>query len=165
MLMPDHYFESLDLIPDNFFSKLGIELIICDIDNTLLRYNEKGLTDYAKRFIEKIKKSNIRILLMTNNRKKERGAPFGEKCITNAAKPFISKSKIRKMFSNIHISFNKVMFIGDQIFTDILSGKLLGAMTLLVDPLSETNNIFFAVKRTLENPIRNNFKRTKGINN
>ncbi len=164
MFCPDHYFESLDHIPEGFLSDIGVSYAICDIDNTLLRYGDNSASDYAMRFIDKVKKCNIKLLLTTNNRRADRGEMLGEKRIVNAHKPFLTKAKIRSFFSDQNISFNKVIVIGDQIFTDILSGKLLGAKTLLVEPLGETNIPFFGIKRALERPIKNSFIKKYGIN-
>jgi hypothetical protein len=51
-----------------------------------------------------------------------------------------------------------VAVVGDQVFTDILGGNLVGAYTVLVPPLREGEFFYTRFIRMLETP----FRRTKG---
>ena len=42
--------------------------------------------------------------------------------------------------------------IGDQLLTDVLSGKLLGLRAILVPPIKDRSSAFFRFKRSLEVP-------------
>ena len=43
--------------------------------------------------------------------------------------------------------------LGDQLFTDVLAGKLAGIRTILVDPIKDVMTPPFRFKRALEKPI------------
>ena len=54
------------------------------------------------------------------------------------------KMKIKAPFKNIAI-------VGDQLFTDILGGKLTGIRTFLVHPILLEDKTSFKIRRKLEN--------------
>ena len=50
--------------------------------------------------------------------------------------------------------------VGDQIFTDIRSGKKLGVrLTVLVDPIKDKRTLFFRFKRLLEKPVKSLYRK------
>ena len=45
------------------------------------------------------------------------------------------------------------LFVGDQLFTDILCGNLCGCVTILVEPYAEEGYGLYRIKRPLEKPL------------
>ena len=54
-------------------------------------------------------------------------------------------------------------FLGDQIFTDVLSARNLGIkIALLVPPIKDKLTLFFRFKRWMEKPIIRKYQKTHG---
>ena len=165
---PDHYFENLDLLPDGFFVSRGIKGVVCDIDNTLIRYTEHSPSDYSLRFLDRMKALGVKVMLISNNRGKERIKIFSFRgevdIIGRAGKPAFSKKKILSALESNSLSPDDVIFIGDQIFTDVAAARKCGIKTLLVDPLGPSHLPGFAIKRALEIPIKRSYIKKHGKN-
>lgn len=167
-LTPDHYFDDLDAIDEDFFKSNDIKVIFCDIDNTLVRYSEHTMTEYSARFMQRTAKEGIRIVLLSNNTDEKRGGIFQENkdvvSFSNAKKPIFSKKLIIRYLKDAGLERKNALIVGDQIFTDILAGRFCRIRTLLVDPLGPSMLPLFEVKRFFEKPIKRNFIRKYGKN-
>ncbi len=152
---PDFRFESVGSIPGDFFKSNGIKYVVCDIDNTLIDDNEPEPDERAFSFLERLKRENIGICLVSNNNK-DRVAAFnkdlGLHAVSRAAKPlgFRISRAVKKMGG----TRKNTILIGDQIFTDIIGGKAAGLKTLLVTPVNPGKETrFFKVKRYFEKKV------------
>lgn len=154
LLVPDLMCESVYDIPKTYFSDNGIKSIFLDIDNTLVSYNDKHPTESNREWLTELAESGIKVVLVSNN-SKERVETFAEglgvdyiydarKPLTKAYKSLITRHKLDKK----HIAV-----VGDQIFTDVLAGKLIGALTVVVEPIEKVENAFFRLKRVGEVPF------------
>ena len=79
LFKPDYYVSSYRKIDIDRLKQAGIRLLLCDIDNTLMAYNEKVPNQEVIAFIEKVKASGITVALCSNATKK-RAYRFGEIC-------------------------------------------------------------------------------------
>lgn len=167
-LTPDHYYDVLDSIQEDFFSRHSIKIIFCDIDNTLVRYSERTVTDYSERFIKRATKEGIKVVLVSNNTDNKRGQVFltydNVESISNAKKPVFSKAKIMKTLKKEGLKKENAIFIGDQIFTDVIAARFCGIRTLLVDPLGASLIPLFEIKRFFEKPIKKRYVNKYGKN-
>lgn len=165
---PDHYFEDLDSINGEFFKKNDIKIIFCDIDNTLVRYSERTVTDYSARFLSRMLSEGIKVVLLSNNTDESRGKIFHKKdkiiSYPNAKKPLFSKKLISDALKKTGLEKKNALVVGDQIFTDVLAGRFCKIKTLLVDPLGPSMLPLFEIKRFFEKPIKRNFIKKYGKN-
>ncbi len=164
---PDHYFSTLDKVPEEFFKNNGIKLIICDIDNTLATYDDPDPTEYTVLFMERMKREGIAVELISNNNR-ERVERFSRELdchfVADGKKPFCSAKPIREAMKKAGAEEKETMIIGDQVFTDVLAGRMASIKTMLVDPLGHSNLPFFGIKRALEKPIKKKYVKKYGIN-
>lgn len=148
---PNKYVKSVVKINFKKLRKRGYSGILFDIDNTLVPHGH-GLTKDVKKFIISLKNMGYRIGLVSNNDEKrvqlfnkELNLPY----ICNARKPFPHNYK--RLAKKLGIKNGKILFIGDQLFTDILGANLAGIKSILVKPIdSETEPISIKIKRVLE---------------
>lgn len=154
MLLPDSYKKK---VFDINFKKLyedGIRLIIFDIDNTLKTYGEKVPSKEIKELFNSIRNEKINICLVSNGRK-SRVDKFNEEINLDATylslKPF--PFKIFKMMNRFKAKRKETVLIGDQIFTDVLAGKLAFIKTVLVEPIEPKKTNVEKIKRKLEKTI------------
>ena len=151
-LKPDEHVQTIVEIDTNRLKKSGIKGILIDLDNTLIPYGEKQIPEKIREAIEKIQKDGFEICIISNATKKRvktrisfLNIPF----IYNAHKPF--KAGFTQAQKEIlHLSPPQITIIGDQIFTDILGGNLMGFYTILVEPLNKKDFIGTKIFRMLE---------------
>ena len=152
-LVPKMYQKDIYHIKYNLLKKKNIEVIIFDIDNTLLKVDELVPSKKLVDFIENLKK-DFKIIIASNNTKK-RVQLVGDKLkcdyLYSMMKPTkkIKKFLIKKGYHDM----KKVMIIGDQIVTDILMGNRLGIYTVMVDPISNNDLKITYFNRFLEKII------------
>lgn len=152
--MHTHYYKS---IFDIDFSKYeNVEYLFFDIDNTLASPSDKVANEKVIEYIEKLKNNGYEIYLYSNNnqgRISKFASSLNIKYFPPAKKPF--SRELVKFFKNRNEEKIKGLFIGDQIFTDVLGGKFAGIQVILVEPFSNKNDTWFvALKRFFEKPFR-----------
>ncbi len=148
-----HYFE------DNFFNinfnklkKDGVKLIITDIDNTLVPYAVAKPTGKINELFKKLQSMGFNICFLSNN-KSQRVDVFNEGhgfySVSLSRKPLPYGYK--KCMEHHNCTKEETVFIGDQLFTDILGAKLAGIKCVLVKPIKTNDEEFFIrLKRTIE---------------
>jgi HAD superfamily phosphatase (TIGR01668 family) len=77
--------------------------------------------------------------------------------IFKANKP--SEKNYLKAVSMMNLSKEEVVFIGDQIFTDIWGAKKAGIKNILVSPIHPKEEIQIVLKRIIEKPILAEYKK------
>lgn len=147
----------LDKITDLDLSTLKINQIktlLIDIDNTIV---EKGKTQVSDEINEWVKKmsTEFECILISNNPSisaKHIAHQLNIEVLHFAFKPFKSRYLV---WSRHKVIKSKIMMIGDQIFTDVLFAKNIGAMSCLVNPISKNDHLSTRFLRKLENIILN----------
>lgn len=161
MFVPDCIFETFDEITPAFLKEHGIRCILCDIDNTLVTYDDAEPTERVLAWLSLLRSEGIDVIFLSNN-KSDRAKIFAEKLPNKhyapAKKPLTKMAK-RALAENGY-TVSECAVLGDQIFTDILTGDFLGApLTLLVPPIKDLTNLFFRTKRFLEKPFLRSYRR------
>ena len=142
-----HSCESID------FKKLyekGYRGIIFDIDNTLVPHGAPA-DEKAIEFFKYLKKTGCKTCLISNN-SKERVLPFakavGAKAVWKANKP--AGRNYLLACRQMKTDRTNTVFVGDQIFTDVLGANLAGIPSILVEPIHPKEEIQIVLKRYLE---------------
>ena len=71
--------------------------------------------------------------------------------VYKAKKPF--KKRLLLAMNDIGSNKDNTVIMGDQVFTDVLAGRIAGIKTILVPPIKDKTDIFTKFKRLLEKPI------------
>ena len=148
------FLTAMDITPEDL-KDAGVLAVLLDADNTLSFHNSNEPYPGAVEWVRKLLRSGIPVVIVSNN-KKERIAPFAEKFgvpyIENGAKPL--PNGFLRACKRLGISPKDTAVIGDQVFTDVLGGNLIGAKVFLTEPLGEDTNKFILFKRKLEKLVR-----------
>ena len=80
-------------------------------------------------------------------------APFE----ANARKPLLKG--LKKALKTMDAKNENCIMIGDQIFTDVWTGKRAGIKTILVKPIEDKETLFFKFKRGLEKIVLNKYRK------
>lgn len=153
-LYPDAYLGSIYGLTPEGLKKKGIRGLILDIDNTLVPTFTKDADTRVRNFIDNMKKNGIKVAIVSNARQ-ERVEQFCRNLDVDyfykALKPF-RKGYLQAM-KTMGLKPSEVAIAGDQLFTDILGGNLLGMRTILVKPIDSNEPVTIRIKRLLEKPF------------
>ena len=155
VLKADYRFEKITDITAADLEKAGAKLVLLDADNTLSLHGSQEPFSGVSEWIEEIKKEGFRLVIISNN-SESRIKPFAEKLglpfVFKSAKP-LSKG-FKKATEKFGFEPKETAVIGDQIFTDVVGGKLFGAKVFLTEPLGPETDFFIKIKRKFEKFIR-----------
>ncbi len=151
MLKPEIKLERVTDITLDILKKYNINSLILDVDNTLSTHHGDVLTDGLEEWLETMQNSGIKLLVLSNS-KEQRVKPFAEKIglsyISLGLKPlpFGYLRALKKLGSKR----KETAIVGDQIFTDVLGGRLVGVRTVLLTPIKLETTAGFRFKRKIE---------------
>lgn len=137
----------------------GISTLLLDVDNTMTTHDNPVPAEGVAEWIDAMKAEGFRLIVVSNN-SEERVSPFagliGLEFVSMARKPL--PSGFRRACTLAGVLPKEAAVVGDQIFTDILGGNLLGAYTILTEPYQLEDMPFFKLKRALEKPVISSYR-------
>lgn len=161
MLYPDAWVSSTYKIPFEKLYKRGYRGVIFDIDNTLVPHGAPA-DERAEALFEHLKELGFEYALISNN-KGPRVQMFNQNIhaytVCDAHKP--SPDNYIKAAAIMGLEKNQVLFVGDQIFTDVLGAKLAGIYSILVQPIHPKEEIQIVLKRYLERIVLYFYKKKR----
>ena len=154
-LIPDYLFKDVTDISSDYLEKLGIKLLMMDLDNTIAAYDEHTLSADIIDWISTIKNSGIDLYIISNSTREKRVSSLSGEIdvdfIMRANKPS-NKSLLKAMKLTGHSAETSAL-VGDQIFTDGIAANRAGITSMLVCPRRFTNP-FLAIRYFIELPFR-----------
>ncbi len=151
LLKPNIKIDRVTDITPEILKKYNINSLILDVDNTLSTHHGDILTDGLTDWLSLMKEKGIKLIVLSNS-KERRVKPFAEKIglpfISMGCKPlpFGYIRALKAMGSNR----KNTAIVGDQIFTDVLGGNMVGVQTLLLTPILLESTAGFRFKRKIE---------------
>ena len=129
--------------------------VVFDIDNTLVPHGAPA-DKRAEALFGRLQSLGMKTILVSNN-KEGRVRPFAESLHTDyvhkAGKP--KKKGYEKAIRKLGLVPERILFLGDQIFTDIWGANRAGMYTILTEPVDpSTGEIQIVIKRWFEKPFR-----------
>lgn len=159
--IPNYVYRS---VFDIDFKKLydsGKKIILTDVDNTLISYEEFGPSEQLLLLNQELTKMGFTIYLISNNHA-PRLEKFSEKFtnkgyIASARKPL--KSGFKRAIRLINRPISEIIVIGDQLMTDVYGAKRSGLDIILVQPVKiKTEKWYTKINRFLEKKVLNRIK-------
>lgn len=145
MFGPDRFAPRLHDVPHEELEAAGIRGLIIDLDNTLLGFRETELAQEHLEWVARARERGFRIAMLSNNfseRVNTLAARLQIECFPNALKPlpfgFLRAKRC------LGLRRREIAVVGDQLFTDVLGGKLCGLYTILTEPIEMKD---FAITR------------------
>lgn len=130
---------SLDRLRD-----LGLDALLLDVDCTLKRYRKDEVTPEVAAWLERLRLGGIGLCLVSNGLG-GRVRRFAEKLrlpfVSKALKPFPfgCRAAVRKM----NFQPSRTAMVGDQLFADVMAGRLAGLTCILVRPIHPEEEPWF----------------------
>ena len=152
MFKPTYIFNTITEITPEFLNKNNIKALLLDVDNTLsVAHANKTLRSGVPEWLSTMRENDIEMLIVSNAKKK-RAKRFADSIALDviglAAKPL--PFGYIKAVSKLKIKRKNVAMVGDQIFTDVLGGRLAGVKTVFLTDITPEDKPFFKIKRRLE---------------
>lgn len=155
ILKPQYRFLNVMQITPEDIKKSGARAVLVDADNTLAFHGSQQPYPGAVDWLRSLAAAGIPAVIISNNNR-ERIKPFAEKL----GLPFVEKSAkplpkgFLKACKRLGVSPRETAVIGDQIFTDVLGGNIIGAKAFLTEPLGPETDKFIKLKRHFEKWVK-----------
>ena len=160
LFYPDKMFSRITEITPDILNNLGITALMLDVDNTLTTHNNPNLATEVMVWLDEMRAAEIGLIIISNN-SRARVASFaravGLDFVPMAMKPL--PFGYFRASERLSAHGWRVAVIGDQIFTDILGGKLCGIQTILLEPIEPEEGPFFRFKRKIEAVILKSYRK------
>lgn len=154
-LIPTRYVPSILALDPGALATEGIRGLILDLDNTVVAWNASAPTEAVRQWVGRVREAGVRACIVSNNfsgRTQAIGRVLDVPVVAAAVKPI--PWGFRRAMALMGTRPEQTALIGDQVFTDILGGNLLGVRTILVEPLSEQEFPTTRLVRRVERLIR-----------
>ena len=134
---PDLYYRSVTDIDLAELRRRGVAALLVDLDNTLVLRNTTEAAPDVRDWIRTVLDEGFGFVIVSNNwheRVQDAAKSLGVPIVGKATKPMTGG--FRRALRLLGLRADQAATVGDQIFTDILGGSLVGATTVLVVPLA-----------------------------
>jgi HAD superfamily phosphatase (TIGR01668 family) len=137
LLTPHHRLDSVGQITPEWLRGLGVRGLLVDLDCTLVDDRDSECPRAAVAWVGRMRSASVPLCIVSNSRR-ERVAPMAGHpdlrlpFVCGARKPLTGG--LRAALLRLELPACAVAVVGDQVFTDVLGGRLLGARTILVRP-------------------------------
>ena len=153
--IPDDYLSSVVAIDPKTLYEQGFRVVLLDVDNTLVPRDTHVLPTEVKAWVSSLKECGLRPCLLSNNWHSavfvyadELALPIVYKAMKPL--PFAFSRALRKAGWK---KGEKVVAVGDQIFTDVWGAHFLGYHVILVAPQATKDLWYTQLFRKLERLI------------
>ncbi len=157
---PTWMLESIyDLTPKEAQEK-NIRLILTDLDNTLIAWNNPNGTPQLRDWLATMNEAGLPVVVVTNN-----SAKRAARALRQLKLPFVSRALkplnhgINQAKKRYQVNSSEVVVVGDQLLTDILAANNAHVRSILVKPLVETDAWITKFNRRTERIVKNKLLR------
>jgi len=150
-LSPDQYLNSIFEIDFDDLKKRGIKALLLDVDNTLKPHYAKAPAANVRGWLDDARAAGLAMCIVSNGLQ-GRIEPFAHDLGLSAIGEAMKPSRKGFILAAKHLGFeiHETAVVGDQIFTDVIGGKLAGSFTILVKPISKDEPFYLRLKRPFE---------------
>ena len=159
-LMPDRLFGSFREVTPDVLGALGVRALLCDIDNTLVTYDDPEPTPEVAAWFASLAEAGIGVAFISNN-EPERVELFdrslGYPAFPKAGKPAVKAYAAAA--DALGVGRGECAVLGDQLLTDAWAAHRFGIPAFIVPPIKDKTSPFFRFKRWLEKPYMKKARR------
>ncbi len=155
LLTPSLRIATVYDLPLDWLSQKSIRAIVTDLDNTLVPWRDYRVADELSGWFETLHAAGFRTVILTNARPSPTVLRMSEilktELVIGARKPI--QRFFREALARVRSSPPETCVVGDQIFTDVLGGNLIGATTVLVERIGNREFLGTRFMRLLEKMV------------
>jgi HAD superfamily phosphatase (TIGR01668 family) len=131
---------------------IGLDSLLLDVDCTLKSYRSEDVRPEVGGWLDELRSAGIGLCLVSNGRGRriqrfaeKRDLPFVAKALKPL--PFKCRAAVRRLDFDPH----RTAIVGDQVFADVLAGRLAKLFCILVQPIHPEEEPWYTqLKRVLE---------------
>lgn len=157
-------FKSVKRVQDINFEELyknGKRVVLTDLDNTLISYAYDEPNEDMTSFIRGLETIGYTVIIISNSpasRVNRFLKALDLKGISYAKKPL--KSGMKQALEFVDAKKEEMVFLGDQLMTDVLVGNRMNIETYLVDAIERKSEKWYTkINRTMEKFVVRRIKR------
>ncbi|MBN2023162.1 MAG: YqeG family HAD IIIA-type phosphatase [Pirellulales bacterium] len=151
-ILPDLRVASvLELSPERL-AEFGLTALLLDVDCTLKAYRSPSISDEVAAWLARLRQAGIALCLVSNGR-----GPRIRRLAKSLDLPHVAQSLkplprgCRRAIRKLALDPTHTAMVGDQLFADVVAGRLAGLFTILVEPIHPEQEPWFTrLKRPLE---------------
>ena len=131
LLSPDYYVTDVHAIDLDALRQRGVRGLFLDLDNTILPRDTNEVPEALRAWSKSMTECGFRVCLVSNNwheRVRIVASDLGFELVAKAMKPF--PFAFWRAAASMGLRSRDCAAVGDQLFTDVLGGKLVGAVTV-----------------------------------
>ena len=136
LLTPHYRVDRVWKLTPERLQQWGLHTLLLDVDCTLTRYSQGEALPEAVAWIEQLRLSGFGLCLVSNGMG-QRIRDFAERlelpCVAKAMKPL--PWGVRQALRKLQAEPSQTAIVGDQLFADVMAGRLAGIRSILVDPI------------------------------
>ncbi len=148
-VIPKAYFNSVYDIDYKKLKEKGITCLLFDIDGTIAKVDDLNISDEIKQLFSNLKE--FKIILISNNDSK-RVLPVSK--VLNVPSLYSAKKPTCQAYETalkmLKVRKKNACMIGDQILTDIFGANNYGIYSILVNQMSNQNNLHTKIAHILQ---------------
>jgi len=134
-LTPHFRIDRVEELTPKRLREWGLSALLLDVDCTLKRYGRQEVSPEVAAWIEQLRAKGI-VMCLVSNGMGGRIRRFAERldlpCVSLAMKPL--PRGIRSAMRRLALRPSQTAMVGDQLFADVMAGRLAGVRTILVRP-------------------------------
>lgn len=154
LFRPKYTIDTIYHLDDQWLQDHRIQAVYTDLDNTLLAWNQFETAKQMDHLNKRLQSQGIKLVVISNNNAERVGKvldPYGIPFVAKAKKPLPFAIKNEALKSGYDL--NRVLYVGDQLITDMVAGNKSGVNTVLVKPLVATDKWNTRINRFFERII------------
>jgi HAD superfamily phosphatase (TIGR01668 family) len=161
LFVPDVYVAGVQELTLARLRELGLDALLLDADCTLKCYGCEECVPGVKEWLDDLRGGGIGVCLVSNGRPARIGR-FAEKL----GLPFVARALkplpwgCRRAVRRMGFPPSRTAMVGDQVFADVMAGRLAGLKTILVEPIHPEEEPWFT--RLKRGPERFLLARARG---
>ena len=164
LLKPEIKLRGITDITVELLIKNNIKALLLDIDNTMSTHHGTILTNGLLEWIKYMQDNGIKLMVLSNS-KRFRVEPFAARIglpfISSGCKP-LPMGYLRGVKA-LGEKCKNTAIVGDQIFTDVLGGNVVGVKTILLTPIKPEDGWSFKLRRKLEKKLYKKYNLTDEV--
>lgn len=155
-IVPDLVLERYTDVTAPLLERLGVRLLLCDLDYTLAPRRVERPDNTLRDWIGRCRDAGVTVVILSNNRSSKRVEMFcgdlGIRYVGHAGKPGTG-GFLRAMEEAGEIPEHTAM-VGDKLLTDMLGARRSGVLALMVEPLGGAATPWQKVLHALQAPFK-----------
>lgn len=165
--IPDEFHDTFFDIDFKELYQKGYRVILTDLDNTLITYDE---ITASKKVIDKIEgliETGFEVIIVSNNHQPRidkflEGTSFLG--VGDAKKPLLKGIRKALELCSREFFLDEIVIVGDQLMTDIFGANRYGAYSVLVNPIKrKTEKWYTKINRKIEVKMLQKIKKKEQI--